>query len=47
MPLQYFVSVEVKNNAYYVQWENKTNNESGTDKVTKEGEVEMVEVQIE
>jgi len=26
---------------------NKTNKESGTDKITKDGEVEMVEVQIE
>lgn len=41
------VSIEVKNNAYYVKWENKENKESGTDKVTKDGEVEMVEAQIE
>jgi hypothetical protein len=30
-----------------MQWENKTNKESGTDKVTQDGEVEMVEVQNE
>ena len=33
------VSIEVKNNAYYVKWENKGNKESGTDKVTKDGKV--------
>jgi hypothetical protein len=38
------VSIEVKNNAYYVRCEN---GESGKDKVAKDGEVEMVEVQIE
>ena len=41
------VSIEVKNNAYYIKWENKENKESGTDKVTKDGEVKMVEAQIE
>ena len=41
------VSIEVKNNAYYVKWENEENKESGTDKVTKDGEVKMVEAQIE
>ena len=41
------VSIEVKNNAYYIKWENKENKESGTDKVTKDGEVIMVEAQIE
>ncbi len=40
-------SLEVKNNAYFVKWENKGNKESGTDKVTKDGEVEMVKAQIE
>lgn len=41
------LSIEIKDNTYYVQWENKANKESGTDKVTKDGEVEMVKVQIE
>jgi hypothetical protein len=41
------VSIEVKNNAYYIKWENKENKESGTDKVTKDGEVKMIEAQIE
>jgi hypothetical protein len=41
------VQVELKNNAYYVKWEIKSNKESGTDKVTKDGEVVMVEAQIE
>ncbi len=41
------LSIEVKNNAYYVKWENKGNKEAGTDKVTKDGEVKMVEAQIE
>ena len=41
------VSVELKNNAYYVKWENKSNKESGTDRVTKDGDVVMVEAQIE
>ncbi|MDF2556325.1 MAG: hypothetical protein K0R71_153 [Bacillales bacterium] len=39
--------IEVKNNAYYVEWENRENKESGTDKVTKNGEVIMVEARIE
>ena len=41
------VSIEVENNAYYVKWENKGNKESGTDKVTKDGKVKMIEAQIE
>jgi hypothetical protein len=41
------VSVELKSNAYYVKWENEENKESGTDKVTKNGEIEMIEAQIE
>ncbi|MCU9612338.1 hypothetical protein OEV98_02025 [Caldibacillus lycopersici] len=41
------VNVVVKNNVYYVTWENKQNKESGTDKVTKLKEVIMVEAQIE
>jgi hypothetical protein len=41
------LSIEIKNNAYYVKWENRGNKESGTDKVTKDGEIEMVEAKIE
>lgn len=41
------ISIEAKNNAYYVKWENKENKESGTDKVSKDGEVKMVQAQIE
>lgn len=41
------VSIDVKNNNYYIKWENKENKESGTDKVTKDGEVKMVDAQIE
>jgi hypothetical protein len=41
------LSIEIKSNAYYVEWENRGNKESGIDKVTIEGEVTMVEAQIE
>lgn len=41
------LSIEIKYNAYYIKWENKGNKESGTDKVTKDGEVKMVEAKIE
>jgi hypothetical protein len=41
------VSIELKNNVYYIKWENQENKESGTDKVTKNGEDEMVEARIE
>lgn len=41
------VSLEVKNNSYYTKWENKGDKASGTDKVKKDGEVEIVEAQIE
>jgi hypothetical protein len=41
------LSIEVKHNAYYVKWENKSNKESGTDKVTKDGKVKMIDAQIE
>ena len=40
-------TTEIKNNAYYIQWENTSNKESGIDKVTKDGEIEMIEAQIE
>ena len=41
------ISVEIKRNAYYVEWENKENKEWGIDKVTKDGDIEMVEATIE
>lgn len=41
------LSIEVKRNAYIIQWENKGNKEWGTDKVTKSGEVKMIETTIE
>jgi hypothetical protein len=41
------LNIEVKYNSYYVDWENKENKESGTDKVTKNGEVIMIEARIE
>lgn len=40
------VSIEVKNNAYIVVWENKENLEGGTSKVTKDGEVKIIEAYI-
>lgn len=40
------ISIEVKNNAYIVEWENKENLEGGTDKVTKDGKVKRVEAYI-
>jgi hypothetical protein len=41
------VSIYVKWNAYIVEWENRENKEWGTDKVTKDGEVKMIEASIE
>ena len=41
------VSIKVKDNAYYVKWENIANKESGTDKVTDDAEIKMVDAQIE
>lgn len=41
------LSIKIKNNAYYIEWENKGNKASGIDKVTEEGEIEMVESEIE
>ena len=41
------ISVEIKRNAYYVEWENKDNKEWGIDKVTKDGEIKMIEATIE
>jgi uncharacterized protein YcfL len=37
------VSIEVKNNAYIVEWENKDDLKGGTDKVTKDGTVIEIE----
>ncbi len=41
------VSIYIKWNAYIVEWENVENTEWGTDKVTKDGEVKMIEASIE
>lgn len=41
------ISIEIKSNNYIVEWENKGNKEWGIDKVTKDGEVKMVERRIE
>ena len=41
------ISVEIKRNSYYVEWENKENTEWGMDRVTKDGEVKMMEATIE
>lgn len=41
------VSVEIKRNSYYVEWENKENTEWGVDRVTKDGKVHMLEATIE
>ncbi|MBF4691645.1 hypothetical protein [Fusibacter ferrireducens] len=41
------VSIDIKWNAYVVEWKNEENKEGGTDKVTKEGEVKMIEAYIE
>jgi|GEM_PF-1314874 len=41
------ISVEIKRNSYYVEWENKENTEWGIDRVTKDGEVKMIEATIE
>jgi len=41
------ISVEIKSNSYYVEWENNENTEWGIDRVTKDGEVKMMEATIE
>ncbi|HWI47165.1 MAG TPA: hypothetical protein VNU45_02940 [Rummeliibacillus sp.] len=41
------LSVEVKGNAYYIKWEKKSNLESGTDKIDKNGKVTMIDAKIE
>ena len=41
------ISIEIKRNTYIVEWENKGNAEWGIDKVTKDGDVKMVEATIE
>jgi PBP1b-binding outer membrane lipoprotein LpoB len=41
------ISIEIKRNAYYIEWENIENKEWGIDKVTKDGEVKMIEATIE
>ena len=40
------LSVELKNNKYYIEWEIKDNCERGIDRVNKKGEIEMIEFSI-
>ena len=40
------ISVELKNNKYYIEWEIKDNCERGKDSVNKIGEIEMIEASI-
>lgn len=41
------VTIEKKWGSFYVTWEKKTNFEGGIDKVSRKGEVKMVEAYIE
>jgi hypothetical protein len=41
------ISVEIKRNSYYIEWENKKNTEWGIDRVTKDGKVHMLEATID
>ncbi|WP_397537917.1 hypothetical protein [Rummeliibacillus pycnus] len=41
------LSVEVKGNTYYINWEKKVYLEEGTDKVDKNRNVEIVKAQIQ
>ena len=41
------MSVDIEDNAYIVEWKNEENLEGGTDKVTSDGTVEMIEAYIE
>lgn len=41
------VTIEIKNNKYIVEWENKENLEKGIDEVDKKGNVKMIEAEIE
>lgn len=40
-------SIEIKNNKYIVEWENEENLEKGTDQVDKNGNLEIIEAEIE
>ena len=40
------LSVELKNNKYYIEWEIKDNCERGIDTVNQNGEIEMIEASI-
>lgn len=40
-------SIEIKNNKYIVEWENKEELEKGIDEVDKKGNVKIIEAQIE
>lgn len=41
------MSTEIKNNKYIVEWENEENLEKGIDEVDKNGNVKMIEAEIE
>lgn len=41
------ISIVIKRNSYYVEWKNEDNKEWGIDRVTKDGEVKMIEATIE
>ena len=45
--LNVIVTIEIKNNKYIVEWENKENLEKGIDEVDKKGNVKMIEAEIE
>ena len=40
------LSIELKNNKYYIEWEIKDNCERGKDSVNKKGEIEMIVASI-
>ncbi|MEK5080743.1 hypothetical protein MKX73_17610 [Solibacillus sp. FSL W7-1436] len=40
------ISVKLKNNKYYIEWEIKGNCERGVDSVNQNGEIEVIEASI-
>lgn len=40
-------SIEIKNNKYIIEWKNEENLEKGIDEVDKNGNVKMIDAQIE
>ena len=41
------ISTEEKNNDYYIRWENKKDKSRGISKVLSDGEIEIIESEIE